>query len=110
MERTDISKARGERLTQARKARAKQLDSGLRQEDVAKLFGVAESTVCRWEAGADPGTDRIEELSKLYECSPAWLAFGEGEGPSGHADPDGDHGDGSPAPNGSSAAPAERGA
>lgn len=48
---------------------------GLTLKDVANALGVAESTVSRYESSEiqNMGIDKIEALSKILRCSPAYL-------------------------------------
>lgn len=48
---------------------------GLTLNDVAKAMGVAESTVSRYESSdiQNMGIDKIEALSRILSCSPAYL-------------------------------------
>ena len=40
------------------------------QREVAKLLGVKESSVSKWERGvAKPRADKLSSLAKLYGCS-----------------------------------------
>ena len=40
------------------------------QREVAKILGVKESTVSKWERGiSKPRADRLPMLAKLYDCS-----------------------------------------
>lgn len=51
-------------LKNARKA------AGYRQEDIAKLFGITPSAVCRWETGrALPNAAKLVKLSQIYGVS-----------------------------------------
>lgn len=72
---------RGDRLKAAR------VKAGLTQEQVAAHFGVKTSTVSRWEDEADPGTDRLGALARLYGVEPAALAWPDnGDGNDGAAE------------------------
>ncbi len=54
------------------------------QTVIRKHIGVSQETVRKWLNGeAIPRYDKIQKLSSLLECSPQWLAFGDGEPPSG---------------------------
>lgn len=48
---------------------------GLTLKDIAKALGIAESTVSRYESSdiQNMGIDKIEALSNILECSPAYL-------------------------------------
>lgn len=67
-----MSDGRGERLKLARKV------AGKTQEAVAAHFGVAVSTVCRWESeDITPSVDQFAALAALYGVEPSDLAWGE---------------------------------
>lgn len=53
----------------------RRLELGLTLKDVAKVLGVAEATVSRYETGEiqNMGIDKIAHLSKVLRCSPAYL-------------------------------------
>ena len=53
----------------------RRLELGLTLKDVAKVLGVAEATVSRYETGdiQNMGIDKIADLSKALRCSPAYL-------------------------------------
>lgn len=53
----------------------RRLELGLTLKDVAKSLGIAESTVSRYESSdiQNMGIDKIEALSKVLKCSPAYL-------------------------------------
>lgn len=48
---------------------------GLTLKDVAKALNIAESTVSRYESSdiQNMGIDKIEALSKILQCNPAYL-------------------------------------
>lgn len=53
----------------------RRLELGLTLKDVANALGIAESTVSRYESSdiQNMGIDKIEALSKVLKCSPAYL-------------------------------------
>lgn len=53
----------------------RRLELGLTLKDVAKVLGVAEATVSRYESGEiqNMGIDKIEALSRVLCCSPGYL-------------------------------------
>ena len=53
----------------------RRLELQLSLKDVAKALGVAESTVSRYESKdiQNMGIDKIEALSKVLQCTPAYL-------------------------------------
>lgn len=55
--------------------KSRRLELGLTLKDVAKALGVAESTVSRYESSdiQNMGIDKIEALSRVLRCSPAYL-------------------------------------
>jgi len=58
----------GDRLKAARKKR------GLTQENAAKLLGVGRATLANWEVGrADPSTDDIRSMARLYNVTADYL-------------------------------------
>ena len=63
------------RLKEARDAARKT------QQQVAVHFGVAVSTVSRWEDGAEPEFERLAEIAAYLNVPAGWLAFGEGDPP-----------------------------
>lgn len=51
--------------------------------DAVRAFGWTQSTYFGHENGdREPGDDNIRRYSEAYGVTPAWLAYGEGEGPS----------------------------
>ena len=65
----------GERLRIAREA------AGLRQADLAKLMGVGQEQVSKWESGKLPMTKRLELLATSVGSTVEWLLFGKGKAP-----------------------------
>lgn len=58
----------GTRLQQARQR------AGLKQEEVARKFGVRQGTVSSWEHGErEPSADTIARLARLYGVTADWL-------------------------------------
>lgn len=53
----------------------RRLELSLTLKDVAKVLGVAEATVSRYESGEiqNMGIDKIEALAKVLRCSPGYL-------------------------------------
>ena len=46
------------------------MSKGLTQTQVGDKLGISRTTVAMWEAGlAMPRTDKLQELSNLYECT-----------------------------------------
>lgn len=72
---------RGKRIKLSREA------AGLSMREVATYFGVAVSTVMRWDMGVDPGCDRMAEIARLCGVRAGWLTFG----PSDAAQPSASH-------------------
>jgi transcriptional regulator with XRE-family HTH domain len=65
--------ALGRRIREARHEAKRTL------QQVADHFGIAASTVSRWETGEIvPNTTTVAELADLFGCSAASVAFGEG--------------------------------
>lgn len=53
-----------------------------RPEDLAAELGVDPSTVGRWEKDKrSPRDEALAELARVLNVSPAWLRYGEGQGP-----------------------------
>ena len=45
-------------------------ESNLSQEELARLLGISNKAVSKWETGASkPTTDKIIKLSKIFGCS-----------------------------------------
>lgn len=55
--------------------KSRRLELGLTLKDVAKVLGVAEATVSRYETGdiQNMGIDKISNLARALHCSPAYL-------------------------------------
>ena len=53
----------------------RRLELGLTMKDVAKILGVSEATVSRYESGEiqNMGIDKVEALSRALQCSPGFL-------------------------------------
>lgn len=53
----------------------RRIELGLTLKDVAKALNIAESTVSRYESNdiQNMGIDKIKALSKVLDCSPAYL-------------------------------------
>lgn len=53
----------------------RRLELDLTLKDVAKVMGVTEATVSRYESGEikNMGIDKIESLSRVLRCSPGYL-------------------------------------
>lgn len=46
------------------------MSKGLTQTQVGDKLGISRTTVAMWEAGLSmPRTDKLQELSNLYECT-----------------------------------------
>lgn len=68
----------GERIYQCRKKKK------LSQEYVATILGVSRQAVSKWENDLSvPDTVNYINLAKIFGVSVEYLAFGEGDGPSG---------------------------
>ena len=68
----------GERIYKCRKAKK------LSQEYVATILGVSRQAVSKWENDLSvPDTLNYINLAKIFGVSVEYLAFGEGDGPSG---------------------------
>jgi transcriptional regulator with XRE-family HTH domain len=68
----------GERIYKCRKAKK------LSQEYVATILGVSRQAVSKWENDLSvPDTVNYINLAKIFGVSVEYLAFGEGDGPSG---------------------------
>ena len=59
----------------------RRLELDMTLKDVAKILGVAEATVSRYESGdiQNMGIDKIELLSRALRCSPGYLMGFESE-------------------------------
>lgn len=59
----------------------RRLELELTLKDVAKVMGVTEATVSRYESGdiKNMGIDKIESLSRVLRCSPGFLMGWEDE-------------------------------
>lgn len=67
-----------ENVTSSR-IKARRVELGLSQSDVASKMNVDRTTVAKWETGANnmkQGT--LKALSVVLDCSPVWLAGLEG--------------------------------
>lgn len=54
--------------------KAERARAGLSAADVAKIIGVHENTVLRWESGErEPMGSNLIELANLYDCTPEYL-------------------------------------
>lgn len=73
----DIGPAIARRLRLAREA------AGLTQRELATRAHTSPTTIVTLERGegGNSGVGLLVDLSKALGCRPAWLAFGDGEGP-----------------------------
>lgn len=56
-------------------ARARRVEAGLRQEDVARALGLTRATVARWERGESaPRAEVLLALAVALRCRPVDLA------------------------------------
>ena len=53
----------------------KRLEKGLTLEALGQLLSVQKSAISKWERGAveNISQTKIKEMSKIFQCSPAWL-------------------------------------
>lgn len=66
------------RLAQAR--RAKNASASMRQEDVAKDYGVRQSAVTKWKTGKSmPQPELVREMAIKHEVAFEWLNSGRGD-------------------------------
>jgi len=76
-----------ERLYKAWKAWEFRHGRDLTQAQLGVMVGkykgkaVLQSTVSDWRGWLVPGAEEITWIARALECSPAWLAYGEGAGP-----------------------------
>lgn len=63
----------------------RRIELGLTLKDISQALNIAESTVSRYESSdiQNMGIDKIEALSKVLQCSPAFLMGWEIEDPNG---------------------------
>lgn len=67
-----------DRLAQERRHKAVRDCRDVLKKDVAKAIGTSESSVGRWESGANmPDEDMIERLARYFGVTPAWLRYGQ---------------------------------
>jgi transcriptional regulator with XRE-family HTH domain len=72
--------ALGRRIREARHEAKRTL------QQVADHFGIAPSTVSRWETGEIvPNTTTVAELAEMFGCSAASVAFGDAPSTTGNA-------------------------
>ena len=64
--------------TLAIRARARRIELGLTQTEVARVSGLKQSDVSKIENGAIQKTTEMLGLARALRCSPQWLATGEG--------------------------------
>lgn len=59
----------------------RRVELGLSQLDIAKMVGVSEATVSRWESGniANMKRDRIQKLAKALQIDPSMLIFNDSD-------------------------------
>jgi phage repressor protein C with HTH and peptisase S24 domain len=76
-----IMKTLAERLTWAR------TNARLTQQELAKLTGVAQSTIASWESGARETGRKIPVIAAHLGVDPLWLAEGTGSPKPAEADP-----------------------
>lgn len=68
----------GERLAQERRHKAVRDAQDVYKKDVAKMLGVSESSVGRWENGVTmPDDDTIQRLARYFGVTAAWLRYGQ---------------------------------
>lgn len=65
--------------TLAIRAKARRIELGLTQTEVARVSGLKQSDVSKIENGAIQKTTEMLGLARALRCSPQWLATGEGD-------------------------------
>lgn len=72
----------GQRIAQARRILSVTKMMDVTRKSLAKLVGVAPSTIGRWEDDLrNPSEEEFGKLADVLGVSRAWLRYGEGEGP-----------------------------
>lgn len=64
--------------TPGQRVKEERLKAGMTQDDLAKLLNVGRSLIWRWESGSIATIRRgnIEQLAKVFHCSPEYLLYG----------------------------------
>lgn len=57
--------------------RARRIELGLSQQDVADELGTRQEAISQWESKGPRNISTIERIAKALDCKPGWLAFGE---------------------------------
>lgn len=65
--------------TFAKRAKARRLELGLNQSEVARLSGLKQSDISKIENGLILKTTGLVALARTLRCEPEWLASGEGQ-------------------------------
>lgn len=69
----------GDRLRYARELR------GLRQERLAEMINVSQTTITNLEVGKNKTSKKLLDMAKVLEIDPNWLATGQGEKPTAYS-------------------------
>ena len=62
----------------AERAKARRLELGFTQAEVARRSGLKQSDVSKIESGLIQKTTEMIGLAKALQCNPSWLAHGQG--------------------------------
>ena len=63
----------------AERAKARRIELGITQEDVARVSGLKQSDVSKIESGRIQKTTEMIGLARALRCNAIWLAHGQGD-------------------------------